>query len=152
MASLLTRLLSRAGATDLRLARGEQKIDLYPKVFAKLVFSWDTRGIWIEESEPLATSHRSAAFLFSVPWDLIEQDGGVTGHDVWLVRHGYHDLDVSKLSRKLQTAVLERMVLEKKPECTLFAGHAVPVEFMPAVSSLEELQMHLDLADGGRSK
>ena len=76
----------------------------------------------------------------------------MSSHEIWLVKNGYHDLDVSQLPQKIQVAVLESIIEAKRPSGTIFittcdtdSSVVKKIEFIPAVASVEELQMHLDL-------
>lgn len=155
--SILSKLLARAdGACKLLLSRGMQQAS-NPKMTAKLAFPWSRHSFSLKtETSSVSNSvfEISSLFTFDAPWQQIETESGsfLSKHEIWMVRNGYHDLDVLQLPQKTQVAILESIIEAKMPGDTVFVhllGHdslaSKKIEFIPAVTSVEELQMHLDL-------
>ncbi len=155
--SILSKLLARAnGACRLLLSRGERQSS-NPKMMAKLVFPWARCGLLLRTEAGNASNllfEVSSPFTFDVPWGRIESESGsfLSSRDIWMVKNGYHDLDISQLPQKIQVGVLESIIEAKQPSETVFTTTYVvdsfdvkKIEFIPAVASIEELQMHLDL-------
>ena len=152
--SLLSSLLARAGATQMFLTAAEHGHN--PKVYARVVLPecGCARKMWLR-TESTCPPNLLAPFSFSIPWKHIGRECGslVSASDIWMAKQGYKALSVWQLPRKLQLVLLESMLKAKAPEESLFVVNPhqndsrLPpkIEIVPAVASIEQLQIWMDL-------
>ena len=145
---LLERLLTKTGARDLVLARGENNY-LHPLVFAKLVMPYISVPHWLETKQT-----NGNALVFPISWSMLEKEKRaglkkVTGDDIAFLQRGWYDLSVGLRSRRFQEHVIERM-LEAANGLEIFVkkncyNAESGMIFLPQARCVEEVRIWLDI-------